>query len=182
LPPSAADESCPVASLDQLYAQAAGAGAALHARCRSWAAAAGARIDDLDLASDGAADDSDSVKGRGGLPPSLERWIRGRWIKAPGRAMRKALACYGGDVSRLVDVCRGRSVLPDLRAVELCLRAVSQDCLGGLVTVCGMKNYLASAYDSRRNGGYRVSFVAARLAGVGEAFGSCGSTWMSRIW
>ena len=36
---------------------------------------------------------------------------RGR-LKSPFRAAEKALTCYGGDVSRLLDLCRCRILVP----------------------------------------------------------------------
>ncbi len=35
-----------------------------------------------------------------------ELWIAKGWLKAPWRAAEKAVICYRGDVSRVVDICR----------------------------------------------------------------------------
>ena len=48
-------------------------------------------------------------------------------LKGRRRAAEKALGCYGGDVSRLLDLCRARIVLPSPRAAAECARAVAED-------------------------------------------------------
>lgn len=47
-----------------------------------------------------------------------------RCLKQPGRAMAKALWCYDGDVSRLVDICRVRIVFDTLEDLVACVRLV----------------------------------------------------------
>jgi hypothetical protein len=94
-------EALPVASLDQLYAQARAAADILARACAGWAAASGGAV--REPPHPAAADIATSAgQLAGGAGPA------GPWIKAPGRAAAKAAACYGGDVSRLLDLCRAR--------------------------------------------------------------------------
>jgi hypothetical protein len=86
------DPGRPVDSLDQLYAQAFAASSLLRYRSWHWAASTGG------LVGDGA-----RPTGGPGAPA----------LKCPRRAAEKALVCYGGDVSWLVDICRrSRPPLP----------------------------------------------------------------------
>ena len=52
-------------------------------------------------------------------------WTGRSLLKGRRRATEKALGCYGGDVSRLLDLCRARIVLPNPCAAAECLRAVA---------------------------------------------------------
>ena len=96
----------PVTSLDQLYAQALGVAPLLRARLAAWAAASGGRVDRPSLQSE---------------PGTLEALIKEGLVKEPMQAAAKAVACHGGDVSRLLDICRGR--LAFKRAANLCTAA-----------------------------------------------------------
>ncbi len=59
---------------------------------------------------------------------------------------------YGGDVSRLVDVCRQSIVFDRPEDLAACLRAVAAD---PEVVVHRVKNRLDPAYDARTSAGYR---------------------------
>ena len=60
---------------------------------------------------------------------------------------------YGGDVSRLTDVCRQSLVFKDLAGVASCLRSIAQD---PEVAVLRVKNRLDPSYDARTSAGYRL--------------------------
>jgi hypothetical protein len=82
-------------------------------------------------------------------------WVGRGAVKGPGRAMEKALACYGGDVSRLADLCRARIVLGDARALLACAERV----VGGgdpAVRVLRVRNLLAPAAPAAHSAGFRV--------------------------
>ena len=57
-----------------------------------------------------AATEAREQREEGGAGPDgvLEQWIRAGLVKAPAAAASKAAVWYGGDVSRVVDVCRVR--------------------------------------------------------------------------
>jgi hypothetical protein len=89
------------------------------AAAAGWAAGSGGRLDH-DFSGGGGAGRARAAEARG-LPPALGRWVRAGVVKAPGRAAEKALACYGGDPSRLLDVCRCRLVFDDPAGLAACL-------------------------------------------------------------
>jgi hypothetical protein len=141
--PGTWDARQPVESLDQLYTQAVGIAPDLFRRCKEWAEATGGAVDE----------------GQGGAATdSLPGWMGRRWIKRAERAIEKAAICYGGDVSRLVDLCRGRIVFEDLHRMCACLEVI-----GGhraSVAVLRIKNGLDVQHDATRTAGFRVSAVA----------------------
>ena len=100
--------------------------------------------------------------GRGAIRELVER---GR-VKCPARAVSKALLCYGGDVSRLVDLCRTRVVLRRLEDLATALKLLVQD---PYVKVHRIKNFMAlpsaanlttgsqaGGFDMANNSGFRV--------------------------
>jgi hypothetical protein len=109
--PGTVDEARPVRSLDQCYSQALGAALLLRRKCAEWAGAA---------ATAGTAAPGDGAALQGTL-------------KRPERAMEKAAVCYGGDVSRLLDVCRARALFAGAADLEACLRAVIADGSGARI-------------------------------------------------
>jgi hypothetical protein len=141
--PASADLANPITSLDQLYTQALGVVPVLHTKCTAWATESGGafHIADSDRVSSSA---SGLTCESNGLPHDLQGWIRRGSIKQPERAMKKALLCYGGDVSRLMDVCRGRLVFGNAMALRGCLQAIMRD--SGVVRVVRVKNFLQSQY------------------------------------
>ena len=52
--------------------------------------------------------------GRVVLMGAVEGWRQRRLVKAPERAVQKAVTCYGGDPSRLLDICRARIVFDEV--------------------------------------------------------------------
>ncbi len=77
----------------------------------------------------------------------------GAGLKAQGRAAEKAMSCYGGDVSRLLDVCRARVRCAGVGAVAACLAALRDD---PAVAVVRVKNWLSARHDPATTGGFRV--------------------------
>ncbi len=61
-----------------------------------------------------------------------------RIIKRPERAIAKAAVCYGGDVSRLIDLCRARVVFEDTGALCACLELIES--VGQSVETVRIKN------------------------------------------
>jgi hypothetical protein len=121
-------DRAPVGSLDVLYAQAVAVAPLLRAFCAGVAAACGGELHDARAAALGPG----PGPGGGGLcGPGLDRWVRRGWVKAPGRAVRKAAAAGGGggggggDASRVLDVCRGRIRVHSGRQLAAALAAVS---------------------------------------------------------
>ena len=140
----------PAASIDQLFGQATVASIFLRHKARVWA-----------MASDGsfwavpAADPTE--------PARLLRWAkiaaepgewRVRWTgrKRVGRALEKLQRAYGGDPSRLGDICRECIVLDGLEGVVRCLEAIKADPEARVVRV---KNRLGPSGDEPLLGGYR---------------------------
>ena len=72
-----------------------------------------------------------------------------RLIKAAERAVEKARACYGGDPSHLLDICRARLIFGTAAELAACLSAVLDSaaapvptCHGGAVRVVRVRNRL----------------------------------------
>ena len=111
--------------------QAVAAAPLLHDLCGTWAAASCGELDLGGGAAGGAAGGApQQLLARGGLCGPLEGWVRRGWVKPPGRAIRKALARRGGDVSLVLDVCRGRIVFETPSQVHC------------TTTKCGVRFYL----------------------------------------
>ncbi len=96
-------------SLDQLYAQAVGASAALLTHSAVWEASAGCVLDVEPPCDElGPPNPASHALSAGLLSTAVGPELIRRWaMKSPARAVEKA-RCYAGDVSRMVDVCRCR--------------------------------------------------------------------------
>jgi hypothetical protein len=101
------DERSPVRSLDQLYSQALGLAPVLSIACARWAAGSGGVLDLPDQRLAGSPPLAPPAP-PGGMDWGFAGWESFRLVKRPARAVEKAVACYGGDVSRVTDICRGR--------------------------------------------------------------------------
>ena len=88
----------------------------LYARCEEWAAASGGAV-----AATGGARGPPAQLGMS----AVAAWIRRGGIKSPARAADKAIACYGGDASRLLDVARARLLFASAAALGRCLGLVA---------------------------------------------------------
>ena len=75
-------------------------------------------------------------------------------LKPLRRAAEKALLCYGGDVSRLLDLCRARVRCASVAALAACLATLQGDTTLAVVRV---KNWMSAQHDPRATGGFRVS-------------------------
>ena len=84
----------------------------------------------------------------------MELWIQRRYIKSPGRAIEKALTCYGGDVSRLVDICRGRIVFDGAAGMLSCVEAILAE--APWVKVVRIRNGMDPRHDPYATAGFRV--------------------------
>ena len=141
------DEAAPVQCLGLLYSQAALTAGPLIEHAATWASTVGGRLDPA-------------------LPPpevvdsmGLMEWIRLGAVKSPQRAVEKALLCYSGDVSRLLDLCRVRIYIPRVQDLAACVRIVTADTT---VRVVRVKNWMRprSSDNSEFTGGFRVSLGA----------------------
>ena len=89
-------------------------------------------------------------------PGWLEGQLRAGALKDPRRAMDKALVCYGGDVSRLLDICRQRILLDGVAGVVGCLIAMNSS---GAVQIVRVKSCMRpeAGPDSDDSAGFHVS-------------------------
>ena len=92
--------------------QAFGLAHLLQAHCRDLCAETGGRFAHARSPAEAAAAAAEAAAH--GLPPQLAQWVRLGLVKRPSRAAAKAAACYGGDASRLTDVCRCRVAFDSL--------------------------------------------------------------------
>ena len=140
----------PVRSVCQLYSQALCVAPLLFSACSHWAARSGGRLDRYQV---------DYTPSRL-FPETLQRWMLAGVIKEPGRAIAKLLACYDGDVSCLLDVCRCRIVFDSVAGMARCLEVVAGP---GPARVVRVKNGLAAGHDAAESGGFRAVVRGARF-------------------
>ncbi len=158
--PGTADGARPVRSLDQLYAQAAAVAPVLHRKCAEWVAAAASQAEEsAGSDSDGPAELEDPARPQPGawLPArprqsAVERCVGRGLIKCPGRAAEKARLCYGGDVSRVVDVCRARVAVGGPAGAARFLEAAARG-----ARIVRVKNGMVDSGGSPTRCRYRVS-------------------------
>jgi hypothetical protein len=136
------DTSSPVTSLDQLYSQATAVASELDTICHAWA-----------LACDG-----EVVGGQGGPATcaregGIEGLVRAGLLKRPERAAAKALTCYAGDPSRLLDVCRRRIAFGRVTDITVCLARMATDSVARIVRV---KNLFREDANWQGSAGFRV--------------------------
>jgi hypothetical protein len=99
-----------------------------------------------------------------GCAPAPAAWRR--CLKRPGRAVRKALLHYDGDVSRLLDVCRARIAFDAVGDLEACARRVFAAAAaaatgdGGALRIRRVRNSMRPGYDGVLSDGFRVAFSA----------------------
>jgi hypothetical protein len=157
--PGTVDPAQPVRSLDRLYAQAHAAAGPLHAAAVGWAGRFGGKLDE------GRPDEARSGAAAAREEETLLGWLGRGLVKPPGRAVGKAAFCYGGDASRLLDLCRARIVFADPAGLAACAASVlaeaaRADALGpgppAGVVVVRVKNGLRLRHDPDRTGGFRV--------------------------
>ena len=117
----------PVRCLNQLYTQAAVVAPRLHELAEEWTSGLEGELATR-AASDGPGEtDEPEEADAGGTILGLESMVRSRLVKRPQRAAEKALACYGGDVSRVVDICRVRASFGSLAGLAGCLARIEDD-------------------------------------------------------
>jgi hypothetical protein len=112
--------------------------------------------------------------------PAIRELLGQSLLKRPARAVEKALACYGGDVSRLLDVCRARIVFADGGALADCLDAIC-DGGGGGVRVVRVKNTMSDQINAASASGFRVGAAQTVIYRLRFAEGWQGSIpiWLS---
>ncbi len=69
------------------------------------------------------------------------------------------MLCYGGDVSRLLDVCRARVRFTRLDTVAACLAALRAD---PALAVVRVKNWICAQHNPSATGGFRVCELPSR--------------------
>ena len=160
-----ADRCRPITSLDQLYTQAMGVAPVLCGHCAAWARESGGCFNQADArrgsSGSGAADADGALSA---LPQVLRAWVQRGNVKRPQRAMEKALTCcYGGDVSRLLDVCRGRVVFGDAAGLRGCVQAIMRDSDAGLVRLVRVRNTLQQPHDvGCASSGFKVTAFSSQ--------------------
>jgi hypothetical protein len=134
--------SSSVACIDQLYSQAVGLAPALSGICAAWAAQSRGQV--LRAATLAPCDSGGSAVGDGLCThTAVLRGVLTGEIKSPIRAVRKALACYGGDVSRVVDICRARIGFDDPAGLLACLEMIRGD--AQRIVLCSVKDLLTTS-------------------------------------
>jgi hypothetical protein len=147
--PGEIDPTSPVQCLDQLYSQALGLALLLRGRCVAWAAASCGAV-----AMGQTAADQDSETGQ--RMSAVSEWMRLGFVKSPARAAEKVLVCYGGDASRLLDVCRGRILFGSAADLARCLELMLADAAAGAVQIVRIRNSLCESFDAWVTAGFRV--------------------------
>jgi hypothetical protein len=147
------DPSRPVRQLEQLYSQAIGVFPAFFRASHEWAVGADGQIrDDRHHSSIHRASTEffDTVDAH----PSVGAGTRiSRRLKDPARAAEKARVCYGGDVSRLLDICRLQVSFNSVQDLAACLDMVVYD---RRVRIVRLKNMLSPRHNASLTGGFRV--------------------------
>ena len=77
-------------------------------------------------------------------------------MKGPARAVEKVVTCYGGDASRMLDLCRARIIFTRVRDLARCVGLVCRECADGDVRVERLRNRFTSEHNSKLSGGFRV--------------------------
>jgi len=142
----------PVGSLDQLFTQARALDRILRQKVVGWA-----------LESRGLFATKSSGDEHGSLAPAriaMESMVREdtgltiKWggVKKPARAIEKVCRSYGGDCSRLLDICRQSCVFENVKDLQLCLQVLRTD---SEVNILRLKNRLDPGYNASQTGGYR---------------------------
>jgi len=178
-----------VSSLDQLYLKAACLSPVLRRKVQTWAATSGGgfpmkeiwtlggsqrREVDLGCLEGGRQgvrrnqEVGESVRSsrkgkevgwwRAGMLEDGFQWGR---LKHPNRAIEKAVRSYsGGDVSRLLDICRECILFKDVAGITKCLKAIQGD---PDIIVERIKNRFDPTYDATTSAGYRDVALNLRI-------------------
>ena len=162
--PGTCDEFRPIRCLGRLYSQALLVAECLQMRAADWAIGSSARLQPpLDLATrivtDVTTEDELENGARGARSGESNRLglyelIREGIVKCPKRAVEKALVCYEGDLSRVVDICRVRVVATGLQQVLAVVNAIAGD---SSVRIVRIKNTMRSHHSFSSTVGFRVS-------------------------
>ena len=145
------DERVPVASLGQLFDQAAVLRVILQSKLCALLRAACPRATP-------AGDGLDGAQRAEPLALSRARVL----LKPRQRAFEKMLTCYGADASRVLDICRASIEFEGVAELRAVLNAVRRDPETAIVRV---KNGYHAGTDSRRSGGFRSLFRETRVKG-----------------
>ncbi len=144
-----------VRSLDQLYTRALGVAPALLERAAAWADSGGGEVDapPSPEVGGGGRDGGGAGAADAGPLPSVEELMRRGVVKRPERAIEKTLVCYGGDASRLRDLCRARLVFSGVAGLLAAARAAVADPAAAVV---GVKNGMLVGGSATGTAGFRV--------------------------
>jgi hypothetical protein len=132
----------------QLFAQACGLDIVLRSKARTWAAASRGMFASI---VDGVKSDVyvrwSDVEGT-----NMQHSIGWAQLKSPQRCIEKLYRTYGGDVSRLVDLCRQMIVFDQVEDLVDCLEVILRD---EDVLVERIKNRMDVHYEVAASAGYR---------------------------
>ena len=140
-------------SLHEAYVQAAALVSLLAQRCQAWAAAAGGGCKLWQCGPAWGLEDEVLAEALG---EGAAEWARRGWLKRHARAVEKLASRYGGDASRLVDLCRGRVECRAASDASACLAAIRAD---PEVEVVRVRDRMAAAGDADDCAGFRVSMA-----------------------
>ena len=156
-----------VSSLDLLYSQAMSMMPVLISSCKKWAAESGGLFIELRRRSEQDIDiksklrnafaksrSSQQLLEESRIAETFASWIDLGILKAPQRAAEKALTCYDGDVSRVVDISRQRIVFADLGGIADCLALIAS--ARPSVRILRVKNSMRAGHDPRLTAGFRA--------------------------
>ena len=160
-----------VCSLEQLYSQAFVVVQLLDDRCRLWCEHSGGALH-YELAVPSCTRSVEAVLAPGGrftalVGSTLESWVLSGCIKAPDRAVRKAHACYGGDASQLLDICRHRLFFERPEQIDACMQCI---CADPSVRVVRIRGGARVSYRIAPDSAFRVRFVAQCVAALTRFF------------
>ena len=146
------EEGPPVASLEQLFGQAACARVLIKKKALDLATASGGcfpavtRVEGKELTT--------FVPAASLEPDAATHKVRWPPVKSLERSLEKLLRSHDGDVSRLLDCCRLMLVFDHVSQLVACLDAVSQD---PQLHVMRIKNRLRLGDDAYLTGGFRYA-------------------------
>jgi len=137
-------EQC-ITSMQQLFTQAAGLESLLREKLVAWACVSDGKF--VRKTEEGVEEEDPYIRGFD-VARIGERAVKWSGVKGKLRAVEKCYLAYGGDVSRLLDLCRETIVFEGLEQIANCLAVIRQDRTVEVVRVCnrlipGASNFLA---------------------------------------
>eukprot|EP00288_Rhodomonas_lens_P007852 CAMPEP_0177723532 /NCGR_PEP_ID=MMETSP0484_2-20121128/18259_1 /TAXON_ID=354590 /ORGANISM="Rhodomonas lens, Strain RHODO" /LENGTH=1024 /DNA_ID=CAMNT_0019235967 /DNA_START=160 /DNA_END=3232 /DNA_ORIENTATION=+ len=158
------DPSNPVTNLDQLYAQASACEPIFRRKVQQWALRSNGwfrtqGVEDCRSGSDGCNGCNGFIKWAEAVEQGMEDLVHWPELKAPERAMDKIIQSYGGDVPRILDICRQSIVFLELADLTTCLELILADKSLKLHTI---KNRYDMTFDASASAMFRDLVVNLR--------------------